>query len=233
MGDVTLLTNSLQAALRGEVVDPKPLLSTATIEPGVRSGRRVVVSSAPSRAGYRRWLVRCDCGREKVIRGAEFIAHEMCISCTQSRIRGTLRERIEAAFIPEPNSGCWIWTAVADSKGYGVLGVEGKNQKAHRLVHEMFKGPIPDGLHLDHLCRNRLCVNPDHLEPVTRRENILRGYGSAAQNARKDCCKNGHPFDEQNTRLQPLASGGVARICRRCKREEMRARRLAKQRGVS
>jgi hypothetical protein len=83
-------------------------------------------------------------------------------------------------------------------KQHGVHRKGGKNVLAHRLSYETFVGPIPIDKQLDHLCRNRLCVNPCHLEPVTQRENILRGEGVPAQNARKTHCKNGHELSPEN-----------------------------------
>lgn len=89
------------------------------------------------------------------------------------------------------------------------------SKRAHRVSYETFVGPIPAGLTLDHLCRNTLCINPAHLEPVTIKENVLRGDGPTARNARKTHCDRGHAFDETNT--GPNANGG--RSCRACKRE--------------
>lgn len=89
---------------------------------------------------------------------------------------------------------CWEWTAGKRShKGYG--GFNGKHY-AHRFAYELAVGPIPDGLTLDHLCRNRLCVNPDHLEPVTARENTLRGESPNVVTARTGVCKRGHSMDD-------------------------------------
>src|SRR6478752_5165546 len=82
-------------------------------------------------------------------------------------------------------NGCWEWVgSVRKNDGYGRWSV-GKGTLAHRVIYEKMRGAVPKGLELDHLCRNRLCVNPDHLEPVTTRENIFRGIGSAVQNAQK------------------------------------------------
>lgn len=103
----------------------------------------------------------------------------------------SMRERIERNSIPEPNTGCWIWLAWLEPDGYGALTVSrGSNRKkkrlaAHRESYKAFVGPIAQGLTIDHLCMNKWCVNPDHLETVTRGENARRG-------GRKVCCKCGH-----------------------------------------
>lgn len=111
-------------------------------------------------------------------------------------------------------TGCWNWTAHTLS-GYGQL----DHRAAHRFSYEHHIGPIPDGLQIDHLCRNRRCVNPEHLEPVTQRENILRGEAPAAYLARQTHCKRGHEFTSDNI----LA--GRWRRCKRCHRERTKARR--------
>jgi len=92
-------------------------------------------------------------------------------------------------------SGCWEWQAYVDKGGYGKFG----RLYAHRWSYEYFKGRIPDGHHLDHLCQNRKCVNPDHLEAVLPKVNVMRGRGLTAENARRTHCVNGHLLDEQNT----------------------------------
>lgn len=108
---------------------------------------------------------------------------------------------------------CWVWLGGQGKQGYGQLRWRGSSSMgAHRVAYEELRGPVPNGLHLDHLCRNRLCVNPDHLEPVTPVVNILRGFGAHAQNARKTHCKRGHEFTPENTYL--IAGGG--RACRAC-----------------
>lgn len=127
---------------------------------------------------------------------------------------GIDRAEIEGFYIPEPMSGCWIWLGPDAGAGYGAIQINGKTFGAHRVVYEMEIGPIPEGLVIDHLCRNRICVNPSHLEPVTFGENVLRGNSPTAINARKVECKRGHAFDEENTMI---LSGG-RRGCRICTR---------------
>lgn len=114
---------------------------------------------------------------------------------------------------------CWIWTANKVRNGYGTLGAGGKYGGmvlAHRTAYELEVGPIPTGIQLDHLCRNRACVRPSHLEPVTQRENILRGESNSAKLARMTHCKHGHEYTPENTYIAP---GGGGRQCRRCKQE--------------
>lgn len=113
--------------------------------------------------------------------------------------------------------GCWLWIA-AKICGYGSYKDDGVTVLAHRVAYEALAGPIPDGLQLDHLCRNTACVNPDHLEPVTQRDNLMRGAGASAKNATKTYCKNGHEFTPENTSM----SRG-ARVCLACKRISQRA----------
>lgn len=134
------------------------------------------------------------------------------------------------------NGNCWIWMAATNGKnGYGIFrGGEGRDlcgsrrwMLVHRFVYEITFGPIPEGLEPDHLCRNRLCVNPSHLELVTHRVNTLRGYSPAANQARRDHCLRGHVFDKRE-------NGGKRRcsICDRVKelrRYERRYGRKPKQ----
>jgi hypothetical protein len=125
-----------------------------------------------------------------------------------------LQERIQ----PEPNSGCWLWTGRL-IKGYGILLHDDKMHQGHRLVYELLKGTIPPGLQLDHLCRTPACVNPDHLEPVTPRENVRRGKVSELR-VKLEYCKNGHPLNGENLRLKPRNdTGQLRRVCRICNRK--------------
>lgn len=127
------------------------------------------------------------------------------------------------------DSGCIEWIAARYWHGYGhfhstqTADAKSRDIYAHRWSYEYHVGPIPEGLHIDHLCRNRLCVNPAHLEPVTHRVNTLRGIGFAAVNAAKTHCANGHPYDQGNTYTDPKGY----RHCRTCRREVDRKRRPA------
>jgi hypothetical protein len=122
------------------------------------------------------------------------------------------------------SSPCLIWGGAIDEDGYGRLQVGDKWKLAHRVKYEESIGQIPRGLVIDHLCRNRSCVNVLHMETVTNKENVLRGNGITATNARKVACKKGHPFSPENTIVTP--NGG--RSCRECGRERWRAYRSRK-----
>lgn len=115
----------------------------------------------------------------------------------------------------EKTETCWLWTGYRDRGGYGQFSVDGKQRKPHRVAYEWTVGPIPEGLQLDHLCRVRHCVRPDHLEPVTCAENLRRGHGFVGINSRKTHCKRGHPLTPDN--LVPRKDGN--RACRICWRE--------------
>lgn len=108
---------------------------------------------------------------------------------------------------------CIIWTGGLNTRGYGVVHYNDKSKLAHRLIYEEIVGKIPQGLVLDHLCRNRACINPSHLEIVTNKENILRGVGIAAVNSKKTHCINGHELKGSNLRIK---KGRIGRICRKC-----------------
>lgn len=121
---------------------------------------------------------------------------------------------------------CWEWLG-SRTRGYGMATVNGKQTLAHRAAYEAFIGPIPDGLVLDHLCGNRGCINPEHLEPVTHQVNIQRGFDARPE--RSECSK-GHPLDESNTYITP---DGYRR-CRYCRTDWSRqanARRRAKRKA--
>lgn len=111
-----------------------------------------------------------------------------------------------------PN-GCWLWLGKLSKKGYGGYSYNSKHSSPHRYSYELHKGAIPEGLTVDHLCRVRHCVNPDHLEVVTNEENVLRGFGWGANNARKTHCIHGHELSGPNLYKSP---NSIQRFCRTC-----------------
>ena len=121
--------------------------------------------------------------------------------------------------VHKADDGCWLWMAARFDNGYGMFQVDGKARRAHRVAYEALVGEIPEGLHLDHLCHTRECVNPAHLEPVTCQENLLRGETVNARNAAKTECVNGHPFTPENTYLRPAGARSPRRMCRECHRQ--------------
>jgi hypothetical protein len=143
---------------------------------------------------------------------------------------GRLRDGAALTRFEITGDDCWVWKGTVHD-GYGRMWWKGRLQLVHRIIYELANGPIPEGLECDHLCRNRLCVNPDHIELVTGRENVLRGIGPSAQHARQTHCKRGHPLAGENI-YKPYPSQPVVRRCKECARtydrEWKRAYRLRK-----
>lgn len=131
--------------------------------------------------------------------------------------RPTLDRLLEKVSI-NPISQCWEWTASLDKKGYGQFELNGRNRRAHEVAYELLRGIIPDGLEPDHVCKNTRCINPDHLEPVTHRENVLRGTSPMAINARKTHCGRGHELSGRNLGVRD----GGNRYCKRCSADNLR-----------
>lgn len=154
--------------------------------------------------------------------------HTQSITCPHPKSRPETRvcrscfiRPLAERFWPKVNKTpvCWIWMGGKSGHGYGVIGGEGgragKQLMAHRVAYELLRGPIPEGLVIDHLCRNPPCVNPAHLEVVTYSENYRRGMRRLATTH----CPKGHPYDEVNTRFYR-----GHRYCRACHRAEWQAK---------
>jgi hypothetical protein len=146
----------------------------------------------------------------------------------------SLSARLEAHSTPEPNTGCVLWFGGGAPNGYGHIGIKKKTRLAHRVSYELARGPIPHGLQLDHLCRVRCCINPDHLEPVTPRENVRRGDMLKVMRARKGWygvgrrvahCKHGHDYAVHGV----ARPNGGKRYCAECNR--IRARNNYQPKG--
>lgn len=140
----------------------------------------------------------------------------------------TAADRIVAHVAATPgalDTPCWVPTYKPTRFGYvRTRADDGTSRACHRLIYEAIVGPVPDGLCLDHLCRNRACCNPAHLEPVTLAENLRRGESPSAINGRKDECIRGHPFTSENTNVSTTTG---KRSCRTCRREAAARSRAA------
>ena len=138
----------------------------------------------------------------------------------------SLEERFDAKWTRSRSSACMQWIGALTTAGYGQISIAGQLKYAHRVAYERWVGPIPVGLVIDHLCRNPSCVNPVHLEPVSNRENVLRGVAPSAKNAKKTHCKNGHPLSGENLSVRNKGHR-TERHCKACHRDYMRQRRSA------
>lgn len=182
---------------------------------GQRFGKLVVIERVGSSThGGSIWMCVCDCGNDtRALSNNLRRGHTRSCGCSAGR-GFTPAQRFWSKVNRGSPEGCWVWTGAVTSDGYGQLSVGGKMVSAHRFAYELCREPIPDGLQLDHLCRNRGCVNPEHLEPVDCRTNLLRGVGPSAVNATKTHCVHGHPLNGENLYVGP----GGSRLCRECRR---------------
>lgn len=175
-----------------------------------------------------------ECGdRKRVYVRAGGYVPQRCTHCVGIPFRKltvqTVRPPKSEPFIPEPNSGCWLWIGAIGAGGYGKAhgpthpGGKRVTLLAHRLIYEKYRGSIP-GLTLDHLCRVRSCVNPAHLEPVSGGENTLRGESFTARHARSVACPRGHLYD--------IVESNGGRGCRVCRLERYRRYQMKKKRNT-
>lgn len=150
----------------------------------------------------------------------------------------TLVARIKKNSIKSAN-GCWDWQGYTTASGYGVseYGSRSKNTRvrttAHRISYIAYKGEIPDGYQIDHLCRNRACVNPEHLEAVTPSVNVRRSDAHYKKQQARTHCPQGHEYNEENTYKRPTVWGGISRSCYTCMLERSAQRYARKQKTAS
>lgn len=162
------------------------------------------------------------------------------------RRKKSTKERFENLYLPEPNTGCWLWIGGTISTGYGSFSINSIAVAAHRISYELHKGAIPVGLQIDHLCKVKMCVNPDHLEAVSRKENMRRaiiqyapdaGFRSVpgslfdpAYESKKTHCPKGHPYAGDNLWIGKRKNRpGVNRQCLTCAKERSNQSRSRRQ----
>jgi hypothetical protein len=138
-------------------------------------------------------------------------------------------ERFECKI--QKTEDCWFWTASQTKAGYGQFSINNYPYLAHRVAYELYKGSIPEGKVIDHLCRTPSCVNPEHIEAVSQRVNTYRGISPDAGMMKKNFCPHGHEYTPENTYIG-TTQYGTARKCRACRRNQMRKHK-AKKRSIS
>lgn len=134
--------------------------------------------------------------------------------------RGDQEERFMRQVYKEPTYQCWLWQGHIGKNGYGRWKPAGRSVSTHRWSYERFIGPIPEGLQIDHICNIKSCVNPEHLQPVTARVNVLKAKkGITSINAAKTHCVNGHPLFGANLRIYVTKDGKKSRVCKSCRQD--------------
>lgn len=163
-------------------------------------------------------LCECGCGQTTEISKSNRPERGIVKGQPTRYVRGhSAKNNPERCFLSSTKriGECLVWTGCRSVNGYGKMAVRGKSEYAHRYAYQRVHGEIPGGFDLDHLCRNRPCVDIAHLELVTHQVNLLRGHTITAMNAAKTHCINGHEFNVKNTYRRPDGS----RECRQCSRE--------------
>lgn len=179
-----------------------------------------------------------SCGRSfrSRRRSARFCSLECSAKGQRRPNRGgaPLKERVRQGIQIDDATGCWLWLKALNNQGYGQIRVGDRTELAHRVAYVAFIGPIPADRELDHKCRMPRCVNPDHLEPVTHAQNIVRGIGPSGARARlyaQTHCKRGHPLSGENIYRSQLRFG--RRICRACRQLAWQRRKAKRTKGAA
>lgn len=201
---------------------------------GSTFGKWAVIGTAPKRGNDPYWLCRCACGSEREVQENPLVhGRTLCCGC-EKKPRKPLEviPRIKRYTIIDPDTGCWVWQHKKNNGGYGTISVNGRQMYAHRASYEAYVGRIPDGLVIDHLCRNRACVNPSHLEPVSFSENLERGVGvPQIVNRHKTHCVHGHLLSGDNLYQRNDGRRGC-NVCRKLADQKRGARRKAEREAV-
>ena len=193
--------------------------------PGQRFGKLLVQGPLAGEISRPLWVCLCDCGKQiSVQRWSLTSGNTQSCGCSwRTRTQAQDLERLLGKIQIDTATGCWCWLGQIED-GYGRITMQRKNWLAHRASYILHGREIPEGLEVDHLCKNTRCVNPEHLEAVPGRVNNARSSSMSASYARRTACKNGHEYTADSHRIDPTSG---ARKCRVCERER-RTRREVK-----